>query len=271
MSYLRDTVVKVNVFNNRSNEELVIKRERLNTRLYLVIVTIALVITILYATLEQHRFSVRIKLSSLIEFQKWQVKYTQTLHCPCLQTAIEYQNFINLSQPLFHQICSSDFVTSEWNEYLIDAVYGSQYGKPSSIDAQFQSLIQLKLLTSFCQLASQTIVDLSEVFLTTKFVTAQMITERQFTSQIQSIIELFQQSTVANAFRQAYYVSRDLIHASQIASMYQTTWQFFIDYNYNASGLGVLSAFPLVYHNLTDGTNCNCATTVGCAAQVCTN
>lgn len=234
------------------------------------IVTLAFIVTTLYTALEQHRSSVIIKSPSLVEFQKLQLKHTQALHCPCLQTAVEYQNFINLSQPVLHQICSSDFVTSEWNEYLIDAVYGSEYGRPLSIDVKFQSLIQLKLLTSLCQLANQTIVDLSKAFLTTKFVTPEIITERQFTSQIQAIIKVFQQSTTASAFRRTYYVTRDLIHANQIASMYQTTWQFFIDYNYNVSNLGLLSSFPLVYQNLTDGTSCNCATTPGCTAQVYT-
>ena len=39
------------------------------------------------------------------------------LTCPCSNVAIPYHKFIRLT-PIFHQVCSSDFVTESWINLL---------------------------------------------------------------------------------------------------------------------------------------------------------
>ena len=105
--------------------------------------------------------------------------------------SIPYRMFI-MMEPLYHQICSSDFVSSIWINFL------------SERHAQFATLhleYQINLSTIFivlrtlCESAQQTVNEALQTFLQAVFVSSEVVSEQIFESQIHSLIESWQLST----------------------------------------------------------------------------
>lgn len=54
---------------------------------------------------------------TLTQFDEFSVKYSLALSCS--QTSIPYNTFVSLT-PIYHQICSSDFISDEWISSLFN-------------------------------------------------------------------------------------------------------------------------------------------------------
>ncbi|UJR22662.1 hypothetical protein I4U23_025701 [Adineta vaga] len=87
-------------------------------------------------------------------------------------------------------LCSSDFITDEWLEILRKG-----YAAESDIDWRNQALSQFRLLSSFCQFSNQTMYDARRRFLVESFVTSNALTENDFKTQINVILDEFSRST----------------------------------------------------------------------------
>lgn len=125
---------------------------------------------------------------SLETYESLQVSYLDTLRCPCTSTNILYQSFISLS-PVFHQVCSSDFVTNEWLSVLRDS-----YDDDMSLDWRSRAFSQFQLLTNLCQFANQTIKEAVRRFLAGSFVTASALSRTDFDKHINTTLDEFFQS-----------------------------------------------------------------------------
>ena len=126
---------------------------------------------------------------SLITFEQLQSVYSATLRCPCTNADILYREFISLT-PIFHQVCSSGFVTDEWLEILRNSYVS--FGIES--DWRNQAFSQFELLSHLCQYADQTVNDALHRFLLGSFVTSNVLTATNFNTQINVIVEEFLQS-----------------------------------------------------------------------------
>ena len=93
------------------------RNQRIATRLFIVLMIIALSVLVLYSSLTIITQTVTVEEPTVNVYNEFQVKHSQTLVCPCTQIAIDYEQFISF-HPTFHQICSSDFIGARWISYL---------------------------------------------------------------------------------------------------------------------------------------------------------
>lgn len=108
-------MIKLNLFESvpPSQDENVLRQERYTTRLYLILLLLIVIILTLFTYIRPQTIHVIKKSPSLTDFIQLYDQYQQTLDCPCSQPAIDKQ-FICHLKPQYHEVCLSEFVSSNW-------------------------------------------------------------------------------------------------------------------------------------------------------------
>ncbi|CAF1280574.1 unnamed protein product [Adineta steineri] len=188
--FIKKTLINLNLFASvpPSQDETILRRQRYQTRLYIIISLATLIILIFSISMNSHRVNVTIENPSLTTFDKLDKQFSSTLNCPCNQTILEYHQFILDLKPQHHEICASDFISRRWIDLqLITSSYKLFYTN----DIHYQSAIHFQLLSTLCRVAQQTVDDHLQSFYQTKFITNQVLRNSSFQTQIDSIIEQF--------------------------------------------------------------------------------
>ena len=118
--------------------------------------------------------------------------HSSTLRCPCSNKAIPYKNFLSFS-PVFHSVCSSNFVHKYWIEIL---KVGRVYIVPN--DWRKEAYVQFQILSDLCQLANKTIIDAIDRFANQFFIASSVLNKTNFAKQLDTTLDQFYQSTLHN-------------------------------------------------------------------------
>ncbi|CAF3585944.1 unnamed protein product [Rotaria sp. Silwood1] len=216
-----------------------------------------MVILLIYTSQVQVTHTITVNTPLLEVYSSLYEKYAETLTCPCTNIAIEQQEFISLI-PTFHQICHSDFVTSNWLSYL-NAV--SRYLLSSDFRETGSLLFQI--LTSFCQLAQDAINSSLPKFYSTRFVSNHVTDIKLLNKESQSRIQLYILTT-ANEFAYSFDFIRDATFLNALLSGLLTNFNFGIaGYDSYLSGYR-LSQMPKSYNQ---SYNCDCSLTASCVSS----
>lgn len=244
----KESILNLNLFQTKSNNDLVIRRQRLTTKFYLIILIVTLIILILYTSLDEISVTETVQLNSRNQYDKLRRNYPNTLDCSCDQISTEYQKFIQINLS-YHQICSSNFVTQKWIRYLY------KYANPDGQNFRATAVSQFLTLSSLCELTRKTIETNIEQFYGTKFLTSQLISSDLFETQMNSIIKSFRTS-VPLTFKRTLDTTRGLIQGNSLLTGYQTNWKLTI--------IGMHLYAPMYTDPLSYGNSCNCATSALC-------
>jgi hypothetical protein len=185
----------MNLYRTRSQlEPNDIKHQLWSTRLYILLLLIALFILTLYSTVNKDIKIIEINNPSLSDVQRLeQEEYTFT--CPCQTLSVNYEYLFQL-KPIYHQICSSALVTDEWINYLIEIAnlpYNWDNRDFRTIDYSIFELLQ-----SMCLLSNTTVENALFQLGKTQFITNELLQTDLFNKQINSISEQFQLSLPNN-------------------------------------------------------------------------
>ena len=186
---------------NTADNEYEIRNERISTRIFLILLILSILIVIIYTAQVSVTHTIDVKEPSFEQFQLLSSLYSGTLHCPCDTIAIPHSTFIDL-KPQFHQLCTSDFIEQDWIDHLRSAA--DEY---ISLDFSYMSAFIFQTLASFCHSANETISNALQTFMSTRFITAEVVTENLLKEEINAIIYNFQLSTEFIP-----YLMVDLIH-----------------------------------------------------------
>lgn len=118
--------------------------------------------------------------------------------------------------PTFHQLCSSQIISSEWYHAL------SAISKTESYMNSVEFRIALggnyfQTLATFCSMAQNTVADAYRVFSNKAFINNRVLPETLFSQQAENLINLFIKSTESE-FMRAFTLERSMIDTSQLAS-----------------------------------------------------
>jgi hypothetical protein len=212
---------------------------------------ITLSVLVLYTSLTIVTQTVTIKQPTVNVYTDLQTKYSQTLICPCTNISINYEQFISF-HPTFHQVCSSDFVTTQWFNYF------ATYRNVTLTDQDLRGFggAYFSTLLTFCNLSLETINNALLVFNSTTYVTKNVQQTDLFQSQSEQIINLFKQTTT-NSYLQALSMGRQMISGNALYSGLGT------NYDYTTVGN---NSFDQVFYPIThtsqnssnDITSCSC-------------
>jgi hypothetical protein len=276
---LLNYIIKFNLFKNpnkRSNEQ--IQYQCVYTRVFIILTVVTFSVLLVYASLENVPQVITIKNPSVDRFNLLYQEYSDSLQCPCTTLSIEYQNFIRF-YPYFHPICTSDFVTSNtWveidNPYWTFGAYGQSILHTKLTDFRQIASSLFQLLSSFCQLSSQTLNIELLTFNFTTFITPNLLSQQQFEIQTSQIIDQFIDNT-AHSLLSALQLINNMTSANMLISALSSDSVLTRYPQYDAEYYYDYYAYELVYDrrdqqynsNLT-GFNCDCPENPFCIQQV---
>ncbi|CAF0887032.1 unnamed protein product [Adineta steineri] len=165
-------------------------------------------------------------------------QYPETLTCPCSSISIEYKQFISF-QPTFHQICSSDFVTTNWIESFVSRVTLVRY------DIRSIGSIYFTTLSKFCNLSLETINNALLSFNSTKYTTRNVQQLDLFQSQTEKIIDDLEKSTT-NSFLQLLSIYKHTFIDNALFSGYLSSYRYTTITDNSSNSLNQVF-FPAVY------------------------
>ncbi|UJR19445.1 hypothetical protein I4U23_022575 [Adineta vaga] len=197
--FIKRTLIKHNLFQTvpPSTDETILRHQRYQTRLYLFLLFTVLIILTIYVPFETKTITDTSDSISITTFNQLTDQHPFTLNCPCSQTSLEYNQFISDIKVEYHEICSSEFISSRW----IDLQFIQSPVREFLInDVRYQSQMHFQLLSTLCRVAKQTINDNLQSFNRTKFITHQVLTSTNFQTETNLIIEQFK-TTIAESYK----------------------------------------------------------------------
>lgn len=224
--YLRN----LNIFNTDKDDQHLRRNEVISTRIYLILLIIILSSFTMYMSLLNQTMIITIPTPSQSQYEQLELQFSDQLQCPCVHIAISYEDFITIN-PSYHEVCTSDFISQRWIDYLFyeNASYYYQLDFRRSASYHFQ------ILRTLCGQAQQTVEDNLAQFDSQQFITNQVILPKIFDIQINSSIKLFQITTQAG-FQNMLKLIRETLINNELFSA--------IDVRYNLQYEGL--SFPYV-------------------------
>ena len=252
---------KLNLFRSTRppdrNDEHQLKNELLSTRLFICLLFISLVILVIYTSQVQVTQTITIDSPTLEHYSSLYQDHSQTLTCPCTRLAIAREEFISLA-PTFHQVCASDFVTTNWSSFINAAA-----GTYVSSDFRYTGALLFQILASFCQLSNETTKNSLPVFYSSRFVTTNVVDANLFYEQCKSLIDSYISSTAA-AFAYSFDFTRDAAFINGFVSGLFTNFNFKLSIYYpQYPGYRIITDYKLY----NQSNICNCEITPSCISS----
>ncbi|CAF1649187.1 unnamed protein product, partial [Adineta ricciae] len=190
---LIERIKRLNLFKKAAERtEEAIKRQRIITRFYLILLIGTICILCLFTSLTSETMTKIVSKPSLSTYNSLESIYSATLRCPCSKKAIPYQIFLTTSLR-FHQICSSGFIQNDWIKILRSSGFSiTENDWSNTVGTEF------RVLSDFCQLANKTIDDATNRFLSQVYIASFAMNQRDFHRELSSIAKQFYQSTLYN-------------------------------------------------------------------------
>ncbi|CAF0777339.1 unnamed protein product [Adineta steineri] len=265
---VKESIVQLNLFDSHSQDPHRVYRERILTRLYLILMTSAMTVLIFYTFLSMQTMNKTIMSPAQDQYEELQERYPDTLQCFCTEISIPYGELIEI-KPIYHQVCTSDFVQSWWYQNLIvkDGVYPIFDFRPSA-PSYFQ------MLAILCDLANLTTIQAYRRFSFARFVNAQVIPNNLFISQTQALIDSFLNSLRAD-FNYTLSLINTVLQANQYVGVSQRntavlTWDLSILIIDDETSLQLI-LFSWYYPLIPSGGLCFCVLNPGCTTLAVIN
>ncbi|CAF1492580.1 unnamed protein product, partial [Adineta steineri] len=201
-----------NIFDSQSVDPFIIRRGILSTRLYSILVIISLITLITYTSLSNRIENKTVILPSQSIYEDLQKKYTGSLQCSCTQVSIPCGNFVQTS-PLFHQVCSSNFISQQWINFIFQTNSISIW----SIDVRTSLSAMWQLIRAFCQSSINIITDELNQFNSSPLVNTMLLTEDLLEAKVQAALYLSRQ-TALSTLTQPVTIVHKITQANQLVT-----------------------------------------------------
>ncbi|CAF4168289.1 unnamed protein product [Adineta steineri] len=238
------TVIK-NLFTCYNQQQMI-------TRLQIFFLTISLYCIFLYSTYTTQLITVEINKPTYSTYESLSLNYSQSLQCFCSDISIPYKSFLTI-KPRFHDLCSSQFVSQDWINYLYGQ--GNLVYRYSFTDFRASAVGQFQLLTSLCEISQETINTSLVQLLTSDYNDRQLLSEQRLDQLIQTQINQFQLVT-PNSLLNNFNLIRETLGANMIISVWSVNWLIATESIINSGWTAHTK--PIVYGK------CNCGSSWTC-------
>ena len=232
-----------------SVDEHQLKTERISTQFYMILLAICFLVLLSYKAAENVTQTITIKAPSYDEYQILYEKQKEKLSCPCSTITSEYKDFLYI-KPIFHQLCTSDFISDKW--------INAEIWQPpvmNNWDFRRQRRLVFSAMASFCSLANETIFNALVSFTSTQMISAEVLSENLFHKNTAQFVADFIQS-VNNTFFYNLQLNRASTQTNQIMSGLNTeSVPFFI---------GSYPSFDIQTFSMSYG-GCTCFISIDCS------
>ena len=231
---------EANIFKQYPSNDRQIRYQRYATRLYICLLGVSVGILATYTLLGKSTYRETVFHPAESDYLRLERTYPQSLSCLCTSISMSYSTFISI-ELRYHQLCSSDLISSQWIRYSYSAFDLGAY----VLDYRFHAARQFQTLAMFCDQARHTINVAMQNFLQTIWVNSQVMREQLFRAQIDYLFHQWNSSTV-NLYTQTIELILVSNQANQL--MNRLNVYFYVDRNTSQTTIG-----PRRYDE------CNCA------------
>ena len=207
LNYFRNKIRTVNLFRHSNYNQ---RNEIISTRLYLLIVFITVFTFLFYTSLISTTVTITNKQPNYDQYLLLEQKYSSKLACSCSNMVIDYEKFLSFN-PEFHQICSSSFVDSRFYDLFSDSDYIILHIE----DIRRFYWFIFDTIAYFCAISKKTIDEQLKIFLSTKFLSSQMINQEYFSIEINQTIQSMIQTTQKQT-KIPIKLIRDITYSNQV-------------------------------------------------------
>jgi len=217
--YLWKKFVKLNLFESDETDENSLHEQRFSTRFYIIILLLTISILLIISSLRIETDMIAVENPSYSTYVKLVIlDKSNTLKCLCTDISSTYGDFVQMT-PFYHQVCSSDLVSSDWINFLFDMIktqtmYSLVFEKTASYD--FQALKEL------CQSSQSIVNDSILTFYSTQLISGQLLSEEVLNAQIDAARNDFQSNLLQALHRplssvRTFTLTNGLISAANTA------------------------------------------------------
>ena len=230
---------------------------KLATRLYFILLTISFIILTLYTTTRKQIMIEEFNKPSFETYKQLIQSYGDQLKCSCSSISSTYGQFIKI-EPVFHEICSSSFVSDEMINFLAISAKSNviAYGKK---DYRYLISYHIQYLRGLCQLSIQSINSSIEQLLSTLFVSKDLLLDYDFNKHIEALIEQTKRNAPVNLNAMLFLI-RNINFGNAIVSTHGTNFNYVADWN--TILMNSIKAVTQIYDN-----DCSCALHINCTSQ----
>ncbi|CAF1564075.1 unnamed protein product [Adineta ricciae] len=259
---IHNHLIQCNIFYLRDFSSKIDRRIRKqlgqwSTRLYFILFLISLTILMFYNFIQHQKFIKTFDQLSPNLTKKLFQTYKDDLKCPCSSIASTY-NWSTQIDVKFHQICSSSFVNEEGRNNLTNNII-KNLSSYSQNDYRRYFSSHLQFLEQLCQLSKETLEISLRQFLSSLFLTPELLSEDQFSQRLETILEQMKINT-PKTFNRLLFLIRSINHGNAFVSNYGTNYEYINPWN---SILHVhTQTKPLIYDN-----QCSCGLSSNCTTQ----
>ncbi|CAF1306573.1 unnamed protein product [Adineta steineri] len=244
-------ISEINLFETDATDNISIRIQRLCTWFFISTFTTSLLIVTIYASLYAEEVHITIQNPTIDFYAELASKYS--IECDCSETSVPHKEFISL-QPIYHQVCSSDFVTQRWIDYLFHSAEHSFY-----YYAEFRSTAvqQFQLLAILCQLSIQETKDGLDLFFHTEIISDKLMSKDFLVAETQARIDTFK-TNAPDAFDYKLMFIREMITGNDLLSSTATLFQFAYQYyDYGHKSIWEIKDETVFFYQ-TGGDRCTC-------------
>ncbi|CAF1537727.1 unnamed protein product, partial [Adineta ricciae] len=244
-------LIAYNIFDTHSNDQSVVSMQRWSTRLYIVILGLAMTILIVYTTTNTTLMQTDVSNPSVTAYLNLYDQH-HNIKCPCTQISTLYKNFLQLT-PTYNQICSSRFVSDEWIQFLLD---NNQTTFRYAADFRATASHQFQVLRELCQLSMIAVNNGLQTLYSSQLISGQLLSKDLFEAEIRADIEAFQRITTSNFWRELTFV-RSFIFGNQLIPAIPTAFTIIV----RSDAPGTIRSSPGLNTNEfiePNGSSCGC-------------
>ncbi|UJR17488.1 hypothetical protein I4U23_004383 [Adineta vaga] len=220
-------LLTLNLFENANTHinELQASIERLTTRIYLAVVLILLTIFTIYLSFTIETKTYTIEKPSQAKYELLQENYSSSLECPCSTVTIPHREFLSIS-PIYHEVCSSIFVSNVW----LTSLHNINRTRYYQLDFRANGISIFQLLRTLCDWNKRNNQIALNQFESTLFISPCVLSPKDFADKTASILTNVDRTFVRQHI-QTLHVVQESMEANQLVPAVQTTGvlQLFFD------------------------------------------
>ena len=256
--------VEMNMFKSPLRRQPAdIKQQRWMTRIHILCLCLGVVILAFYAILNAEKKSIQVNEPAIetAMYLQSQSEFNSSLRCPCANINTPIGQLLHI-QPVYHQVCSSDFVNRDGWIFHVRALLQAYISDIPEHSNDFRNCYQsFFLLASMCNLIIETVATSLQRFEKSQFVTNQLLSLDFFENQVNTIVKEFQNELTSTSLR-FFRLTRNVTYINQYFTYLSADVQISDLY----AVFFTIRSYTGADHN--SSYTCSCANDIRCKTQL---
>ena len=256
-------LVKTNIFKSALRQQPSdIKRQRWATRIYILCLSLGVTILAFNAFLKLEKKSIQVRKPTIetVLYLQSQREFNSSLQCSCTQINTPYGQLLHI-QPVYHQVCTSDFVLYDRWLYFIRALLTVNSQLPLNRLDFRRSFQMFHLLASVCDLINKTTITSLQQLQQSELVTNYLLSVDLFVNRMDVIVKNFQLE-LSSTFLRVFQMTHNITYVNQYLSDANAAFDI------SGSRTAALSIYSYSWGNGSSSYQCSCANDINCKSQL---